>query len=270
MIQLRRQVEEKPASPTFAALAEECRKAGLFEEAIETARAALDRFPTYVSARVALGRALIEVGHIEEARAHLETVVDQAPENLAAINALAELHKRLRQEDVTDGGAEAETQSGPDAPLSAAGAEIDALLAPVSDSGAPNVTVEEADAGTAALDLDVALPGQDEPGLEELGPQEIVLAPLGDGSTEVRDDDPDTPLAALEALMDSADTASADVDTAALDTERPLDASTASAPAEEQPPLDDDPRVVVGLERLLEAILRRRAPRRGAGSDRPA
>ena len=132
------------------------------------------------------------------------------------------------------------------------------------------MTVEEADAGTAALDLDVALPGQDEPGLEELGPREIVLAPLGDGSPELRDDDPDAPLAALEALMDSADTASADVDTAALDTERPLDASTASAPAEEQPPLDDDPRVVVGLERLLEAILRRRGPRRGAGSDRSA
>ena len=109
---LRRQVEENPASPTFAALAEECRKAGLFEEAIETARAALDRFPTYVSARVALGRALIEVGHIEEARAHLETVVDQAPENLAAINALAELHKRLRQGDVTDGGARQRPRAG--------------------------------------------------------------------------------------------------------------------------------------------------------------
>ena len=85
--ELRRRVELNPASPAFAALAEEYRKVGQFDEAIATARTGLERFPTYLSARVTLGRSLIEINELEEARTHLEGVVSEAPENLAAIRA---------------------------------------------------------------------------------------------------------------------------------------------------------------------------------------
>ena len=74
-----------PASIAFAALAEEYRRAGQFDEAIATCRAGLLRHPAYLSARVTLGRALIEIGRFDEARDELEHVLRVAPENLAAI-----------------------------------------------------------------------------------------------------------------------------------------------------------------------------------------
>jgi hypothetical protein len=92
--ELKRRVQQDPASIAFAALADEYRRAGLFREAIDTCRAGLRRHPAYLSARVTLGRALIEVGEYDEAQEHLEQVVRMAPDNLAAIRALADLHER--------------------------------------------------------------------------------------------------------------------------------------------------------------------------------
>ena len=93
--ELRRRVQMDPASIAFAALAEEFRRQGRHEEAIETCRAGLQRHPSYLSARVTLGRALIETGEYEAAREELETVLRSAPENLAAIRGLAQIHERL-------------------------------------------------------------------------------------------------------------------------------------------------------------------------------
>jgi tetratricopeptide (TPR) repeat protein len=84
-----------PASIAFAALAEEYRRQGRHEEAIQTCRAGLQRHPSYLSARVTLGRALIEVGDYDAAREELETVLRSAPENLAAIRGLGLIHERL-------------------------------------------------------------------------------------------------------------------------------------------------------------------------------
>jgi tetratricopeptide (TPR) repeat protein len=92
--ELKRRVQQDPASIAFAALADEYRRAGLFHDAIETCRAGLQRHPAYVSARVTLGRALIELGEFQEAAEHLEQVLRSAPENLAAIRALADIHRR--------------------------------------------------------------------------------------------------------------------------------------------------------------------------------
>lgn len=89
---LRRRVEADPASIAFAQLAEEYRRAGQAEEAIRVAREGLTRHPGYLSARVTLGRALIEVGELEEARAELQFVAAEAPENLAAVRGLAEIY----------------------------------------------------------------------------------------------------------------------------------------------------------------------------------
>ena len=84
-----------PASIAFAALAEEYRRAGQFDEAIETCTAGLKRHPAYLSAHVTLGRALMEVGRHDEARDQFELVLRTAPENLAAIRGLAEIHHRV-------------------------------------------------------------------------------------------------------------------------------------------------------------------------------
>ncbi|MGH9348685.1 MAG: hypothetical protein ACRD26_15605, partial [Vicinamibacterales bacterium] len=64
------------------------------EEAARVCRAGLERHPSYLSARVTLGRTLIELEQDEEARTELEYVLRSAPENLAAIRGLAEIHQR--------------------------------------------------------------------------------------------------------------------------------------------------------------------------------
>jgi tetratricopeptide (TPR) repeat protein len=91
---LRRRVQKDPASIAFAQLAEECRRAGVYEEAVAVARAGLTIHPGYLSARVTLGRALIELNHLDEAEAELQIVLKNAAENLAAIRGVAEIHHR--------------------------------------------------------------------------------------------------------------------------------------------------------------------------------
>jgi tetratricopeptide (TPR) repeat protein len=91
---LRRRVQNDPASIAFAQLGEECRRAGEYREAVDVCRAGLAIHPGYLSARVTLGRALIELDELDQAQAELSTVLDGAPENLAAVRGLAHLHRR--------------------------------------------------------------------------------------------------------------------------------------------------------------------------------
>jgi tetratricopeptide (TPR) repeat protein len=93
--ELRRRVQADPASIAFAALAEEYRRQGRFEEAIEACLAGLQRHPAYLSARVTLGRALLETGDLAAAREQFQTVLHSAPENIAATRGLAQIHERL-------------------------------------------------------------------------------------------------------------------------------------------------------------------------------
>jgi hypothetical protein len=91
---LRRRVEADPASIAFAQLAEEYRRAGQTEEAVRISREGLTRHPGYLSARVTLGRALLDLGQLDEARTELQFVASEAPENLAAVRGLAEICHR--------------------------------------------------------------------------------------------------------------------------------------------------------------------------------
>ena len=91
---LRLRVERDPASIAFAQLAEEFRRAGQLEEAVQTCRAGLATHPDYISARVTLGRALLASGRLQEANAELTHVVAQTPDNVAAVRALAESCRR--------------------------------------------------------------------------------------------------------------------------------------------------------------------------------
>ena len=92
--ELRRRVQADPASIAFAALAEEFRRGGRYDDAIQTCRTGLVRHPAYLSARVTLGRALIETGEYDAARKELEMVLRSAPENIAARRGLEEIKER--------------------------------------------------------------------------------------------------------------------------------------------------------------------------------
>src|SRR6187549_3091400 len=92
--ELRRRVQKDPASIAFAQLAEEFRRAGRFEEAIQACHAGLMIHPGYLSARVTLGRSLIETNDLDAAHVELSQVLQHAPENLAAIRGVAEIHHR--------------------------------------------------------------------------------------------------------------------------------------------------------------------------------
>jgi tetratricopeptide (TPR) repeat protein len=97
--ELQRRVHKDPASIAFAQLAEEYRRAGNYEEAVRVCRTGLAKHPSYLSARVTLGRALIELEQYEEAQTELDYVLKSAPENLAAIRGLAEIHQRRGELD---------------------------------------------------------------------------------------------------------------------------------------------------------------------------
>ena len=94
---LRRRIQKDPASIAFAQLAEELRRAGQCQEAVDTCRAGLSIHPGYLSARVTLGRALIELNQLDDALAELQLVLRSAPENLAAMRGIAEIHHRQGQ-----------------------------------------------------------------------------------------------------------------------------------------------------------------------------
>jgi tetratricopeptide (TPR) repeat protein len=91
---LRRRVEADPSSIAFAQLAEEYRRAGSYEAAEQCCRTGLTRHPAYLSARVTLGRTLIELDKLDEAEEELQFVLKSAPDNLAAIRGMAEIHQR--------------------------------------------------------------------------------------------------------------------------------------------------------------------------------
>jgi tetratricopeptide (TPR) repeat protein len=81
-------------SAGFAATAEKARRAGDPTRAVEVCREGLEKFPEQLSARVTLGCALLDLDRFDEARVELESVLRRAPDNLAAIRAMAELHDR--------------------------------------------------------------------------------------------------------------------------------------------------------------------------------
>ena len=97
IIELRRRIQADPASIAFAQLAEECRRIGENDEAVGICRAGLLHHPDYLSARVTLGRALLELGRLDEAHAELSAVIAAASDNLAANRALAELYQKRGQ-----------------------------------------------------------------------------------------------------------------------------------------------------------------------------
>src|SRR5919205_1983803 len=75
----------------FARLANEYRKAGELERAIDICRAHVPLQPTYISGYIVLGQALFENGQLDEARATFETALGLDPENLIGLRQLGDI-----------------------------------------------------------------------------------------------------------------------------------------------------------------------------------
>ncbi len=87
---LRKQFAENPRR-IFARLANEYRKSGDLDIAIEICRAHVPLQPTYISGYIVLGQALFERGQPEEARSTFETALALDPENLIALRQLGDI-----------------------------------------------------------------------------------------------------------------------------------------------------------------------------------
>lgn len=97
--ELRRRVQADPASIAFAQLAEDLRRNGAFEESVNTARAGLLTHPTYASARVTLGRALLALNQAAAAEVELRQAVAALPDSASANRALGDACRRLGKLD---------------------------------------------------------------------------------------------------------------------------------------------------------------------------
>lgn len=81
-----------PKSRAFAQLADAYRKEGFLDEAIEICLQGLKDHPTYVSARIVLGRAYLEKGELDRAEGEFLRVLELDPENLLAHRLLGEIY----------------------------------------------------------------------------------------------------------------------------------------------------------------------------------
>jgi tetratricopeptide (TPR) repeat protein len=96
---LREKISRDPNSKLFVPLAEEYKKAGMLDEAIEVLTSGLENQPGYLSARVSLGKIFIDRGLLHEAQTEFEKVIGAIPDNLYAHKKLAEIYRDLGEKD---------------------------------------------------------------------------------------------------------------------------------------------------------------------------
>jgi len=96
---LKEKITRDPNSKLFVPLAEEYKKAGMYDEAIDALTKGLEQQPGYLSARVSLGKIYIERGMLAEARDEFEKVISAIPDNLYAHKKLAEIYRELGEKE---------------------------------------------------------------------------------------------------------------------------------------------------------------------------
>ncbi|MCG2722425.1 MAG: tetratricopeptide repeat protein [Thermodesulfovibrionales bacterium] len=96
---LKEKISRDPNSKLFVPLAEEYKKAGMYDEAIDALTKGLEQQPGYLSARVSLGKIYIERGMLVEARDEFEKVISAIPDNLYAHKKLAEIYRELGEKE---------------------------------------------------------------------------------------------------------------------------------------------------------------------------
>ncbi len=99
---LLRQYAENPRR-VFARLANELRKSGDYDRAIEICRGQIPQQPGYISGHIVLGQSLYDCGRLEEARQTFETALNLDPENLIALRHLGDIARQHGANDVARG-----------------------------------------------------------------------------------------------------------------------------------------------------------------------
>jgi tetratricopeptide (TPR) repeat protein len=160
-----------PGPAGFGVIAERFRRAGQADKAVSLCREGLETFPDHLSARVTLGWALLDLGEYQAAFAELKSVVKRAPDNLAAIRGLAELHERgVSLDHESFAAMEADH-------------DLDPLMEPMDLTAPPvaaTVVEEPAIETTGAIDEQDAteLDGDFDPYVEPMSPIETAWTPL--------------------------------------------------------------------------------------------
>jgi Tfp pilus assembly protein PilF len=93
--QLRDRWDRDRSSRVFVQLAEEYRRRGALDSALEVLEEGIQAHPRYLSAQVALGRVRLELGQAAAARGVFEQVTAQDPTHLLALKLLAESRLQL-------------------------------------------------------------------------------------------------------------------------------------------------------------------------------
>lgn len=133
---LRKQFAENPRR-VFARLANEYRKSGDLDVAIEICRAHVPLQPTYISGYIVLGQALFERGQPDEARSTFETALALDPENLIALRQLGDIARASGDLDAARGWYHKLLEVDPQNDDIAA--QLEALDAPQQQNGAAPV-----------------------------------------------------------------------------------------------------------------------------------
>lgn len=85
------QWKQDPKSRVFLRLAEEYRKGGAFDKAIDVCLEGLETHPNYLPAKVCLGRCRQELGRLEEAENNYRDVLQESPDNPHALQGLGSI-----------------------------------------------------------------------------------------------------------------------------------------------------------------------------------
>jgi len=97
---LKEKFEKDPNSKLFLPLAEEYRKEGMLDEAIEVLQRGIRKHAAYTSARVLLGKIYLEKGMLDEAKTEFESVVKIVPDNLFAYKKLADIYRNTGEAEL--------------------------------------------------------------------------------------------------------------------------------------------------------------------------
>ena len=194
----------------FARLANEYRKAGDPQSAIDLCRTHVPLQPTYISGHIVFGQALFEQGELDEARTAFETAISLDPENLIAIRQLGDIarvtgdsrgartwYERLLEMDPQNEEIEQYLhdlpEATPDQPVEAptAMAEDAETVATEQPPELPTVptaeSVSQAPAGTApdVSEIDMPEPSWPEPARNETPQEPIAVEHTADGALTV-------------------------------------------------------------------------------------
>jgi tetratricopeptide (TPR) repeat protein len=194
----------------FARLANEYRKAGDPQSAIDLCRTHVPLQPTYISGHIVFGQALFEQGELDEARTAFETAISLDPENLIAIRQLGDIarvtgdsrgartwYERLLEMDPQNEEIEQYLhdlpEATPDQPVEAptAMAEDAETVATEQPPALPPVptaeSVSQAPAGTApdVSEIDMPEPSWPEPVRNETPQEPIAVEHTADGELTV-------------------------------------------------------------------------------------